>query len=57
VGSGEKGAVWTDESTGSNSDHAGIEEGAVAVDLNTFAESRRMSLGAMLEAQVIDEHT
>jgi hypothetical protein len=32
VGSGEKGAVWTDESTGSNCDHAGIEEGAVAVD-------------------------
>jgi hypothetical protein len=44
MGTGEEGAIWADESTGSNSDHAGVDEGAVVVDVNTFAESMPMSL-------------
>lgn len=35
-----KAAVWTDENTRSNSDQAGIEEGAVAVDIHAFTESK-----------------
>ena len=49
MGSGEEGAIWADESTCSDSNQEGIEEGAVAVavavDVDAFAESIPKSLG------------
>jgi hypothetical protein len=44
MSSGEKGAVWTDQSTSSDGDEARVEEGAVTVNVDTFAESMRVSL-------------
>lgn len=43
VGSSEEGTAWTDESAGSYGDDGGIEECAVEVDVNSFADSGSMS--------------
>jgi hypothetical protein len=45
MGSGVKRTIWADESTCSDCDQAGIEERAVAVDVDAFAEPIPMSLG------------
>jgi rhodanese-related sulfurtransferase len=44
VSCGEEGTVWADERTGADYDRTSVEEGAVTVDVDTFAESMPMSL-------------